>query len=227
MFSLWARNRQLGGREELADYIDSFGFEVPALAGELGGYADSGSVDERVSRTRDLLDLCVSLHASNLTVDAGPVSQPGTRTFELHADAIRELGRYALERNVRLALTTATEPVAQLAAFLAQIKSEGLRINYDPAEMCRRGFDPIADLKANVRLVSHVQARDAARGETFALGEERPLTEGVAKIEEAISIVRDGGYDGFLSVAWDRDEDLAKNAVEAVTWLQRQDGVDP
>ncbi len=221
------RNLSPSGREELADYIDSFGFEVSALSGELGGFGDSATVDERVSRTRDLLDLCVTLRAQNLTVDAGAISPSGSRGYDLHADAVRELGRYALEHNVRLALSTGTEPIAQLVSFIAHVKGGGLGINYDPAELCRRGFDPIADLKANVRMVSHVQARDAARGDALALGEERPLTKGDAQIEESIAIVRDGGYDGFLSVAWDRDEDLAKNAVEAVTWLQRQDGVDP
>lgn len=221
------RNLSASGREELADYIDSFGFEVSALSGELGGFGDSATVDERVKRTRDMLDLCITLHAANLTVDAGTVAQSGTRAYELQADAVRDLGQYALERNIRLALTTGTEPIAQLAAFIAQVKSEGLRINYDPAELCRRGFDPIADPRPNVRLVSHVQARDAVRGDVLSIGDERPLAKGDAQIEEAIAVVRDGGYDGFLSVAWDRDEDLAQNAVEAVTWLQRQDGVDP
>ena len=221
------RNLSPSGREELADYIDSFGFEVPALSGELGGFGDSATVDERISRTRAMLDLCVTLRAPNLTVDAGPLAQSGSRAYDLHADAVRDLGQYAMEHNVRLALTTGTEPFAQLVAFIAHVKSEGLRINHDPAELCRHGFDPIADLKANVRFVSHAQARDAARGEVLSSGEERPLTKGDAQIEEIIAIVRDGGYDGFLSVAWERDEDLAKNAVEAVTWLQRQDGVDP
>ncbi|MCC6797512.1 MAG: sugar phosphate isomerase/epimerase [Candidatus Hydrogenedentes bacterium] len=221
------RNLSASGREELADYIDSFGFEVSALSGELGGYGDSATVDERMARTRDMLDLCIKLRASNLTVDAGAVAEPGTRNYELHAGAVRELGQYALERNIRLAVTTGTEPIAQLSTFISQIKSEGLRINYDPAELCRRGFDPIADIKPMAHLVSHVQARDAVRGDVLSIGDERPLTHGEAQIEEAIAVVREGGYDGFLSVAWDRDDDLAKNAVEAVTWLQRQDGVDP
>jgi len=137
------------------------------------------------------------------------------------------VAQYALERDRRIALTTATGPIDRLAAFAAHVKSEGVRINYDPAELCRRGHDPVAGLKQIARMIAHVQARDAHAGSPDAPGAECPLATGGARIEEALSVLLESGYDGHLSVAWDHDEDLAANAVAAVTWLKRQDGVDP
>lgn len=215
------------GREELADYIESFGFEIPALSGELGGFGDSATVDERVSRTRDMLGLCVDLHAPLLTVDTGAVSGLGPRDYDLVTAAVRETANYALERDVRLALSTGTEGLDALAKFIAHVKSEGVRVNYDPAELCRRGNDPMAGIQSIVRQIAHVQARDAVRGNATTIGAERALTKGDAQIEEVIRTLHEESYDGFLTVAWDRDEDLAANAVEAVTWLKRQNGVEP
>lgn len=215
------------GREELADYIDSFGFDLSALSGELGGFIDSSTVDERVSRARAMLDLCVELRAPLLVTDAGAIPEANSSAFDVVFGAIRELAENAVARDVRVALSTGMEDIAKLTVFVQQVKSEGLRINYDPAALCRRGFDPLAQVKSAGALVAHVHARDAARGEPFAPGAERPLSKGDAQMEDAIAILRECGYDGYLSVVWDRDEDLAANAVEAVTWLKRQDGVDP
>ena len=215
------------GREELADYIESLGFEVPALAGELGGFAEPASVDERVARTRAMLDLCIDLRAPLLTVDAGAVGEPRSRSYDAIMDAIRDLAGYALERDRRLTLTTGTEGIEQLAAFAAHAKSEGLRINYAPADLCRRGLDPVAGLKSAGRWIAHVQACDALSGTALSPGDECPLTKGGARFDEALAALRELGYDGHLSVGWTRDEDLAANAVGAVTWLKRQDGVDP
>jgi sugar phosphate isomerase/epimerase len=215
------------GREELVDYVESFGFELPALAGELGGFADPATMDERVNRTRAMIDLCVDLRSPHLTVEAGAIPETGSRQYDALAEAVHALSTYALERDVRLALTTGTEGVERLAEFVTRVKSEGARLNYDPANLCRRGHDPIAGVKQVGRSIAHVQARDAMRGDSNAIGLECSLTKGDAHFEKAMSVLRDCEYDGYLSVARDRDKDLAANAVEAVTWLMRQDGVEP
>ncbi|NUM54678.1 MAG: sugar phosphate isomerase/epimerase [Candidatus Hydrogenedentes bacterium] len=221
------RTLSRSGREELADYIDSFEFDVAALSGELGGFGDSSAVDERVSRTRDMLDMCVELRAPLLTADAGAIPDAGSRPYDVLTDTVRALAQHAIERDVRLALTTGTEDVSRLAAFVAHVKSEGLRITYDPAGLRRVGNDPVSQVDTIGRLIAHVYARDAQRGATAEPGAECGLTKGDAQIEEALLRLREAEYDGYLTVAYDRDEDLAAYAVEAVTWLKRQEGVDP
>ncbi|MDZ4858124.1 MAG: sugar phosphate isomerase/epimerase family protein [Candidatus Hydrogenedentes bacterium] len=215
------------GREEFVDYIESFGFDLPAISGELSGFADPATVDERVARTRSIIDLSVDLHCPVVCVDPGVAPADGTQRHVEFVGAIRDLANYALERDIRIALTTGDDSVERLSVLIASVNSEGLRVNYEPAALVSHGFDPIAGLDTVVRKIAHVQARDAARGSITEPGAERPLSKGDARIEELISVLLNNGYTGFLSVATQRDEDLAGIAVEAVTWLQKQEGVDP
>jgi len=215
------------GREELTDYIESFGFDLAALSGELGGFADSATMDERMARSRAMLDLCADLRSPILCVDPGSAPSAGSQRHEEFVGAIRDLARYALERNLRVALTTGDESAEQLAALVASVRNEGLGVNYDPAALVSRGFDPVSQLKPLARSIVHVQARDAARGSIQEPGEECGLTKGDAGIEEVIATLHGGGYSGYVSVATARDEDLASLAVESVTWLKKQEGVEP
>jgi len=215
------------GREEFADYIESFGFEVPSLWGALGGFADPGSMDERMNRTRAMLDLCVELRCPLLCVEPGAAPENGTQAYSEFTGALRDLANYALERDVRLAVTTGTDSAERLAQVLADVKSEGARVNYDPAALVARGHDPLSGFGGLSRAIAHVQARDAVRGSILEPGEEVSLTKGDSGIEALLQMLNDVGYTAFLSVATERDADLAAIAVESVTWLKKQDGVDP
>ena len=69
------RNLAKSGRDDLMTYMASLGLERSALCGDIGGFADAATVDERVARTKEMFDLCVDLKTPILTTHIGLVPE--------------------------------------------------------------------------------------------------------------------------------------------------------
>ena len=56
------------GRRHLKRYIEGLGLSIAALGGDLGGrhFADSATLDERIDRTRKILEMAAELRALGL-----------------------------------------------------------------------------------------------------------------------------------------------------------------
>lgn len=233
---LWAMDNELDprnlsgtGREELVDYLDSLGLELSAVGGELGGLDDAQAVDEQIARGKGLLDLCLDLRTCVLTADIGPMPEdPASRAHAEFAEAVRELGNYALNREMALALDTGRTSPAALAAFIESMKCDGVRVNYDPGSLCMSGHDAIEGVATLGKYIVHTQATDgvyASRREGRA--RETQLGRGDVHFSDYLAALRETGYRGYLTIKRDAGENRVAEIVEAVTYLQRQEGVEP
>lgn len=223
------RNLTRTGRADLITFMASLGLERSALCGDLGGgFADPATVDERVSRTKDMIDLCLDLITPILTTCIGAVpADTGSSAYSTLLESVREIAGYAAERECAVAVETGSEPGETLGRFLKVVDSPVAMVNYDPASLCMKGFDPLNDVYVLRNFIVHTHARDAvvsSGGEGG--GHEARLGDGDVNFPDYLAALRDIGYDGYLTIKRETGADTVADIIEAIQFLKQQEGVE-
>ena len=101
-------------------------------------------------------------------------------------------------------ISRTTEGLLRIATL---VKSPRLRVNYDTGNAYLAGEDPYAGLKAVQHLLVHMHAKDIAikqaeaeKGKVTGTAVGCACGDGVIDWAKVIAILRQGGYDGMLSV---------------------------
>jgi len=227
---LWIVNNELdprrlsrSGREDLINYMASLKLERSALCGDIGGFADPATVDERIAHTKQMFDLCVDLRTPILTTHIGVVPEDkSSRAYSDLVSAVREVAEYAAARDCCFATETGPEPGDSLATFLHTVNSDGAKVNFDPANLCMSGFDHIHDVYALKDFIVHTHAKDGVKGKP----EEVPLGKGDVDFPTYLAALREITYDGYLTIERECGEDPVADIVEAISFLKRHEGVE-
>lgn len=220
------RNLSQSGRDELITYMASIGLERSALCGDIGGFADPATVDARVARTKEMIDLCVHLFTPVLTTHVGGIVEDA-RAYDSMVEAVREVANYAGERGCCLASETGLEEPTRLSEFLQKVGSEGACVNYDPANLCMNGFDHIEGVLALKPYIVHTHAKDGAYNSAHEGGyKEVPLGKGDVDFPQYLAALRDVGYDGYLTIERECGDDPVADIAEAIRFLKSMEGVE-
>lgn len=220
------RNLSQSGRDDLITYMNSLGLERSALCGDIGGFADPATVDERIAHTKLMFDLCVDLDTPILTTHIGRVpDDPESDAYENLIQAVGEVADYAAELECCFATETGPESGEALAAFLDAVNSPGAMVNFDPANLCMSGFDHLAAVRALDDFIVHTHAKDGL-GPKRGGPREVALGQGDVDFPAYLAVLREIGYDGYLTIERECGEDPLKDIVEAITFLKQQEGVD-
>ena len=221
------RNLTQSGREELIAFMASLGLERSALCGDIGGFADPAKLDERVTRTKEMFDLCVDLKTPILTTHIGvlPESKPA---YDAMLGAIRDVAEYAAARDCCFATETGLESGEGLARFLSEVDSDGARVNFDPANLCMNGYDHIQAVRDLAPWIVHTHAKDGVYRSAREGGyKEVPLGKGDVNFPKYLEALRAVGYDGYLTIERECGEDPVADIVEAIRFLNQFEGVEP
>jgi len=232
---LWIVNNELeprkltrSGREDLKTYMAQLALERSALCGDIGGFCDPAAVDERVTRTKEMFDLCVDLETPILTTHIGVVPEDASsKAYGMLLDAVREVAEYAAERNCCFATETGPESGEHLAAFLHKVQSDGAKVNLDPANLCMNGFDHLADTRALAPYIVHTHAKDGIRNSANEGGyREVALGKGDVDFPAYLAVLREIGFTGYLTIERECGDDPVGDIAEAIRFLKTQEGVD-
>ena len=112
-------------------------------------------------------------------------------------------------------ISRTTEGLLRIATL---VKSPRLRVNYDTGNAYLAGEDPYAGLKAVQHLLVHVHAKDIAikqaeaeKGKVTGTAVGCACGDGVIDWAKVIAILRQGGYDGVLSVECGTPDQAARS----------------
>ncbi|RKY74226.1 MAG: sugar phosphate isomerase/epimerase [Candidatus Latescibacterota bacterium] len=209
------------GRQNLLHVLDSLGLEISALCGDLGGggFVDPADIEWRIERTKQILDLSIDLKTPIVTTHIGVIPQdrdnPSWQTMQ---EALKELADYAAERECYLAAETGPEEPELMRKFIETVDSQGLKVNYDPANLVMRGFDPIAGVFSLRDYIVHTHAKDALGPDKGP--EEVPLGEGDVSFPKYIRTLQENGYDGYLTVEREVGDNPVADIAKAVQFLR-------
>lgn len=221
-----------GKRKELREYIASLGLEISALCGDLGGHGfqDRAANPAKVEKSKRILDLAVELGTPIVTTHIGIVPDDvGGPIYSAMQEACDELGRYAKSMNAFFAIETGPEPAAHLKSFLDTLATNGVSVNFDPANMVMvTGDDPVEGVRTLKDYIVHTHVKDGVRNRPIdprkvygflgyegngldhaAIAEmaspgsafaEVPLGEGAVDFNAYFAALQEIGYKGYLTI---------------------------
>ncbi|RCX18181.1 sugar phosphate isomerase/epimerase [Fontibacillus phaseoli] len=241
-------------RKELRSYIEGLGLEISALCGDLAGHGfqDAEANPAKIEKSKRILDLAVELGTNIVTTHIGIVPEDtGSRIYESMQRACEELGVYAKSMNAYFAIETGPEPAVHLKSFLDTLSTNGVSVNFDPANMVMvTGDDPVQGVKTLRDYIVHTHVKDgkllrlvdpkdvygflgysamdhqkiaemAASGAAF---EEVPLGEGQVDFPGYFAALQEIGYTGYLTIEREVGANPAEDIAKAVSFIQSYRG---
>lgn len=189
---------------------------------------DAGARREAVSRNAEYLRDCAAAGAKTFFIVMLPEDPARSRAenFGYMVDSYGELAATFEECGASLAIEGWPGPGSLVCtpetyrAFIEQVGSANMGVNYDPSHLARMGIDPIRFLKEFVGHVFHVHGKDcmiieenlyqygnlqeAAFGAPFKYGgmnwRYTIPGHGVSDWKIILSILQDNGYGGCVSI---------------------------
>jgi sugar phosphate isomerase/epimerase len=212
------------GRRELRHLLRSVEIALVALGLPTRRPFDTiDQLDDRLRRADSAFALAYELGTTLVLAAVGgipPESDPSAR--ETFVGAVRELGRRADHRGVRLAVETGPDPGEPLRALLDGLSSPGLAASIDPAALLQRGHDPAAVAQSLGPWVAHAYASDALSAPPSpTLARRGGLPAGALDWEAYLGALEEVNYRGFLTVWPDPSRDPGPQFTAIADRLKR------
>ena len=227
-------------RKEFLKKVRDHGLVVSAVCGDLGhGFGDAQKNPGLVESSKSILDLSLEWESGIVTTHIGVVPEDKNHPrYRVMQDACGELARYADSAGAKFAVETGPETAANLKAFLDSLRSRGVSVNLDPANLVMvTGDDPVAAVHTLKDYIVHTHAKDGKNlyyrepekvyGIVFTEKlespsfEEVPLGEGGVDFPAYLDALREIGYKGFLTIEREVGEQPEEDIGKAVTFLRK------
>jgi L-ribulose-5-phosphate 3-epimerase len=182
------------GRRHLLHYVKGLGLELSALGGDLGGsrFAGGGGSEERLERTRKIVEMAADLHVPIMTTHLGRVDMTNRRGEV--AEVLRELADVADRTGTFVAFETASVDPARFVSLLREVNCDWLGVCYDPASLLIDGYDPLESIGPAAGRILIARARDAVGGSERRPGHETPLGYGEIDFARYLAMLDQAGY---------------------------------
>jgi len=191
------------GRRHLSRFVDGLGLSVAALSADMPDLrlTDPRSVDERVERTRQIIDLARDLRVTVVTASVGALTHPDSgEPSPLATEALRRIGEHADARGVVYAVRPSYDNGDRLARVLSELRCPSIRVGLDPAAMVMRGVNPLAVIERLGDQIALLHARDATVGFADRPGRETPLGQGEVDLRGVLLALDAADYHGAYIV---------------------------
>ncbi|MBM7573454.1 sugar phosphate isomerase/epimerase family protein [Aquibacillus albus] len=239
-------------RKEMKKNIESLDLDISALCGDLGGngFQDKVKNPLKIEKSKRILDLAVELGTNIVTTHIGIVPEDkNSFIYEEMQRACEELGVYAKSLGAYFAIETGPEPAGRLKSFLDTLSTNGVSVNFDPANMIMvTGDDPVLGVRTLKDYIVHTHIKDGIKlkpvdprdvygmlgygngtdhneiAEMVASGEyfrELPLGEGSLDFDRYLEALKDIGYEGYLTIEREVKTDPVKDISEAIKFMDK------
>lgn len=158
-------------------------------------------LDDRLNRAETAFTLAYELGTNLVLARVGAIP-PEADAFarETFVGAVRELGRRADHRGVRLGVETGPDAGAPLRGLLDGLASPGLAASLEPAALLQHGHDPIAVIRALGSWVAHAYATDTTSSSVAGQGRRGGLPPGSLDWHEYLGALEEVNYRGYLTI---------------------------
>ncbi|MDF2709431.1 MAG: barrel protein [Nonomuraea muscovyensis] len=209
-------------RRSVRERVAAAGLEIAALAG-YAGVCEPGPDEPVVEQILGDLALAADLGAPGVRVfPRGADPAVGARRLKAVSGAARDLGvRVLVETHDALATGAGVARVLDEAAC-----PETTGVIWDLLHPWRHGEPPAETLRALGPWLAYVQVKDAVSAEDTT---PVPMGTGSVPLEECGELLRGAGYDGWVSLEWERTWYPHVAPVEeilpgAAAWVRRFGG---
>jgi len=215
---------QVTTEQDIADLLATLKrlrLEVSALCGDLGrGFVTTDHLAEDIATSKRMMSLAQRLGVEVMTSHIGTIpDDPGAPGWRIAAEALEEIGAHGDKIGVVFASETGPESGAALANFLCTLKTNSVKVNYDPANLVMGGFDAVQGVYDLAGFIAHTHAKDG-RGRPNP--GEAPLGEGDVPWPKYLRALKDIGYDGYLTIEREVGENPTGDIAAAAQFLRKQ-----
>jgi len=215
-------NMTKSARHDFLKFVDKLGLTISALCGDLGhGFVDPNKNEQLIAKTKKIIDLAVDLKTSIITTHIGVIpDDEKSKTWAVLREALTETGGYAARYERCLATETGPEDTALMKRFLDQLGCEGVKVNYDPANLVMLGFDYLRGVHDLGDYIVHTHAKDGVRNKDGS-HREVPLGQGQVDWPKYLAAMDAVGFHGFYAIEREVGADPVKDIVQAVSFLRQ------
>ncbi|MCC7292449.1 MAG: sugar phosphate isomerase/epimerase [Phycisphaerales bacterium] len=180
-------------------FVRNLGLDLAALTADFPGLrlTDPARVEERVDRTRAVLDAAARMRVPIVTAAVSALTHPQSGEPSAHAtEALRQIAADAGRRGVVFAVRPSADTTEHTARIIQAINSASVKICLDPAALLMSGNDPSKLLSALPQEIVLSHARDATAGGPQRSGVETALGEGDLDWLGHLMLLEAAGYHG-------------------------------
>ncbi len=186
--------------------------------------------DATIETAERMADMAAELGTPFMRVFGGPLPEGMTRKamIEPTAEMLNTIGTYATERGIIVVLETHDDwSLSTDVLELVQTANSNINVLWDIHHTYRAGESPTQSVTDLGKSIAYVHVKDGRpRANAPEDWELCLIYEGVVPLREAFSALKHSGYDGYLSLEWEKKwhPDLAEPEValpQALPWLQR------
>ncbi len=180
------------------------GWPGPKVWDFISGPGTLGLVPEayravRIEALKNAARFAAGLGITDITTHVGFIPEnPGTREYIDLIAALRDLAQYCAKLGLWFNFETGQETPVTLMRTIADIGTDNLGINLDPANLLLYGkANPIDAARLYGSLVRGVHIKDGHYPTDWKnLGQETPVGQGSVDMPMLIDVLRANGYDG-------------------------------
>ncbi|HEY7417172.1 MAG TPA: sugar phosphate isomerase/epimerase family protein [Ktedonobacteraceae bacterium] len=186
---------------------------------------------ETIEAAQRMADIAVELGTSYMRVFGGalPPGETNASILAPTAEVVARIGAYCAERNITAVLEThdAWSRSDDVQALLGAVASPAVKMLWDIHHTYRSGEAPAQSVAQVGQAISFVHVKDGRpqQGDPNAW-ELCLLGEGTVPLHEAFSALKHAGYDGYISLEWEKKwhPEIAEPEValpQGAPWLRR------
>jgi L-ribulose-5-phosphate 3-epimerase len=177
-------------------------YTTPQTIERTGGFGDPTTRPERLETFRWGLQRTRDLGLTDLMLHAGFIPDIGSAERKPFLDTLAKVADLAGQAGVVVAFETGQESAALLRRTLDDLKSEHLKVNFDPANMLLYDKDdPLKAVELLAPDIRSVHVKDANRPNVPGTwGEEVPLGAGQTDTAAFLKLLKKVGYVGPLCI---------------------------
>jgi len=180
---------------------------------------------EQIEHTKANVDLAVRLGAPVVRIFAGgavPEGRSWEECVRAVVEQLKECARYAEDRGIKLGIESHGKfgtDLNALAAIIERVNSPALGLTLDTANFLVNGVDPVEAARRLSGRIFHTHLKDA---KVLPDGSHKgtALGEGDVPIREVIEELKRQGYDGWLCIEYEGEEDPDVGLKKSVEFLR-------
>lgn len=187
-----------------------------------GGFAPDDQWELRKKLSAQAAQLAAELNIRKISAHIGFVPPEGQPGYDAIKDRVRHVAEVFKSHDIDLLLETGQERADELLAFLHDVQSPNVFINFDPANMILYGLgDPIAAIGTLAPFIRHVHVKDATSSAKPGVewGEEVPFGAGEVGPKRFLDALHAIHYTGPLAIEREAGNDRmgdVRKGIEAL-----------
>jgi sugar phosphate isomerase/epimerase len=214
-------------RRRMLELVESYGLEITGLCAQLTGPTEPGmpwpgsalgdprDLERRLDKTRKALELASDMGSPVVTTHPGEIpSDRSSRKYEVMLNSCEILARHAEQVGATFCIETGQERAEVLRHLLEDVGSEGLRVNYDPANMLWYGV--VEGVRILAPWIVHTHAKDYNPNTGRAT-----VGEGIVPWDEYIGALRSINYSGWFALEDETGIDVVGSLRRGRAFLEK------